>query len=416
MGRATGRVLAYVSPPVTAFPTVELTIYPYECDAFGHLNQAALLGVLERARWEALARGPGMDLFDRNGVWPAARKAVIEYKAGVYPRDVLRVETAVAHRGTTSMTLRHVARRVSDGAVVAEAEMVFVCIDRLGRPAPIPDEIARFLGPRTSGSHQPIRVRAGDAELAVEVRGDGLPVLLVHGFPFDRTMWRHQLAALSRWRRIAPDLRGVGASTAPAAGDGYSISLYADDLVAVLDALGIRASAVCGLSMGGYVVFDLLRRYPDRVSAVLLVDTKPDADSPEAKRARDELATVAEREGPDAVIERLLPRLLARQTQPEVAAQVRDMARRWSAPGLVGALRALRDRPDSTETLRGVKVPTLVLVGSEDQIAPPGVGRVMAALVPGAQFHVVPAAGHLPPLEQPLATTRLLADFLATIV
>ncbi len=259
-------------------------------------------------------------------------------------------------------------------------------------------------------------VAAGDAALAVEVRGEGSPVLFVHGFPFDRTMWRHQLAALARWKRIAPDLRGVGASTAPAAGDGYSISRYADDLVAVLDALGIRASAVCGLSMGGYVVFDLLRRYPDRVSAVLLVDTKPDADSPEAKRARDELATVAEREGPDAVIERLLPRLLAPQTQPEVAAQVRDMARRWSAPGLVGALRALRDRPDSTETLRGVKVPTLVLVGSEDQIAPPGVGRVMAALVPGAQFHVVPAAGHLPPLEQPLATTRLLADFLATIV
>ena len=229
---------------MTAFPTVELTIYPYECDAFGHLNQAALLGVLERARWEALARGPGMDLFDRNGVWPAARKAVIEYKAGVYPRDVLRVETAVAHRGTTSMTLRHVARRVSDGAVVAEAEMVFVCIDRLGRPTPLPDEIARFLGPRTSGSHQPIRVRAGDVELAVDVRGDGLPVLLVHGFPFDRTMWRHQLAALSRWKRIAPDLRGAGASSTPVGPDGYSIARYADDLVAAR--LGDSGALVVG--------------------------------------------------------------------------------------------------------------------------------------------------------------------------
>jgi pimeloyl-ACP methyl ester carboxylesterase len=258
-------------------------------------------------------------------------------------------------------------------------------------------------------------VAAGDAALAVEVRGEGPPVLFVHGFPFDRTMWRHQLAALARWKRIAPDLRGVGASTAPAAADGYSMSLYADDLVAVLDALGIRQAAVCGLSMGGYVVFDLLRRYSERVRAVLLVDTKPDADSPEAKRARDELATVAEREGPDTVIDRLLPRLLARQTQPEVAAQVRDMARRWSVAGLVGALRALRDRPDSTETLRGVKVPTLVLVGSEDQIAPPDVGRVMAALVPGAQFHIVPAAGHLAPLEQPLTTTRLLADFLENV-
>jgi len=403
---------------VTAFPTVELTIYPYECDAFGHLNQAALLGVLERARWEALARGPGMDLFDRNGVWPAARKAVIEYKAGVYPRDVLRVETAVAHRGTTSMTLRHVARRVSDGAVVAEAEMVFVCIDRLGRPAPIPEEIARFLGPRTSGSHQPIRVRAGDAELAVEVRGDGLPVLLVHGFPFDRTMWRHQLAALSRWRRIAPDLRGVGASSTPPAPDGYSLAGYADDLVGVLDGLRIPSVVACGLSMGGYVVFELLRRYPERVRAVILADTKPGADSAEARRGRDELAALAERDGHDAVIDRLLPRLLApatRTTQPEVVAQVRDMARRWSVPGLVGALRASRDRPDSSDVLGRIRVPALVLVGGDDEVSPPAVVEAMAKRIPDAQFHVIPAAGHLAPLEQPLATSRLVADFLGTL-
>src|SRR5207244_1051030 len=86
-----------------------------------------------RPSWEALARGPGMDLFDRNGVWPAARKAVIEYKAGAYPRDVLRIETTVVHRGTTSLTLRHVVRRVADDALIAEAEIVFVCVDRLGR-------------------------------------------------------------------------------------------------------------------------------------------------------------------------------------------------------------------------------------------------------------------------------------------
>src|SRR5256886_1761281 len=213
--RATGRLLAYVCDArglagvhaMTAFPTVELTVYPYDCDAFGHLNQAALLTLLERARWEALARGPGMDLFDRNGVWPAARKAVIEYKAGASPRDVLRIETTVVHRGTTSLTLRHVVRRVADDALIAEAEIVFVCVDRLGRATPLPEEIARLLRPPTSGSHQPIRVTVGAAELGVEVRGDGPPILLVHGFPFDRTMWRHQLAALPRWQRIAPDLR-----------------------------------------------------------------------------------------------------------------------------------------------------------------------------------------------------------------
>lgn len=190
---------------------------------------------------------------------------------------------------------------------------------------------------------------------------------------------------------------------------------YADDLVAVLDALGVRQAVVCGVSMGGYVIFELLRRHPARVKALILADTKPQADSLEAKRGRDELTQVAEREGQDAVIERLLPRLLAPDTlttQPEVAAQVREMAGRWSVPGLVGALRMLRDRPDSTETLRGVRMPTLVLVGSEDEIAPPDTARAMAQLIPDAQYHVVPAAGHLAPLEQPLATSRLLADFL----
>ncbi len=403
---------------MTPFGTIELTVYPYECDAFGHLNQAALLTLLERARWDALARGPGMDLFDRNGVWPAVRKATIEYRAAAFARDVLRVETTLVGRGTTSMTLRHVVRRVSDDAVVADAEMVFVCIDRVGRATPIPDEIARFLGPRASGGHQPIRVPAGDVELAVDVRGEGLPVLFVHGFPFDRTVWRHQLATLSRVRRIAPDFRGVGDSGAPPGADGYSLTRYADDLVAVLEAVGVRQAVLCGLSMGGYVIFELLRRHPERVKALILADTKPEPDSTEAKRGREELTQVAQRDGQDAVIERLLPRLLAaatQATQPEVAGQVREMAHRWSVPGLVGALRTLRDRPDSTDTLRDVRVPTLVLVGSEDQIAPPDTARAMAQLIPGAQCHVVPAAGHLAPLEQPLATSRVVADFLRAI-
>ncbi len=403
---------------MTAFPTVELTVYPNECDAFGHLNQAALLALLERARWEALGRGPGMDLFDRNGVWPAARKAVIEYKAGVYPRDVVRVETSVAHRGTTSVTLRHVVRRVADDVAVAEAEIVFVCVDRLGRATPLPDEIARFLGPRTSTALHTVRVPVADGELAVEVRGEGQPVLFVHGFPFDHTMWRHQLAALSRCKRIAPDLRGVGGSTTSLGADGYSLARYADDLVAVLDACGCDAAAVCGLSLGGYIVFELLRRHPERVRAIILADTRPDADSAEGKRGRRELALVAERDGPEGVIERLLPRLLgpaSRATQPEVVEQVRAMARRWSLPALVGALRVLGDRPDSQETLRAVRVPALVVVGRDDEIAPPAVAEAMAKLVPRAQFHVVPAAGHLAPLEQPLATSRVLSDFLSAL-
>jgi 3-oxoadipate enol-lactonase len=401
---------------MTALPTVELTVYPQDCDAFGHLNHAAVLAVLERARWESLARGPGMDLFHRNGVAPVVRKAVVEYRAAAFPNDVLRVEMAVAHRGTTSWTIRHTANRVADGELVAEADIVFVCLDRTGRPTPLPEEMARLFGPRTSTAHAPRQITVDGAELAVEVRGERGAILFVHGFPFDRTMWRHQLAGLSRWKRIAPDLRGVVESS-PGTGE-YSVGRYADDLVAVLDAVGVGQAVVCGLSMGGYVLFELLRRYPERVRAAVLCDTRPQADSAEARRNRDELAALAMEKGPDAVAERLLPGLLAPATltdHPEVLTQCRDMARRCSVTGMVGALRAMRERPDSTALLGIIRMPTLVVVGAEDRPSPPPVAQAMAQAIPGARCAIIPGAGHVAPLEQPLATSRVLSDFLDAV-
>lgn len=260
-----------------------------------------------------------------------------------------------------------------------------------------------------------VRVAAEGAEIAVEARGPvgGVPVLLIHGFPFDRTMWRHQVAALSRWRCIAPDLRGAGASSAPA--DGYSMARYADDLVTVLDALGVRQAVVCGLSMGGYILFELLRRHPERVRAAIFCGTKAEADSAEAKRGRDELADVAAREGAGAVADRLLPRLLAPASfnaQPDVVAQVREMIVRTPLPGIVGALRAMRDRPDSTAMLPALHLPVLVVAGQADQIAPPRGMRAMARTIAAARFVEIANAGHLAPLEQPVATNAALVDFL----
>ncbi len=398
---------------MTALPTVDLTVYPFECDAFGHLNEASFLALFERARWDALAKGPGMDLFKRNQVWPAVRKATVEYRAGAFPGDVLSIETVLTDRGTTSFTMQHVAKRVLDGALIAEATLVFVCIDRAGRPTPIPDEVARALGGPRGTARDPLRVLAGGADLAVEVRGEGAPILFIHGFPFDRTVWRHQLAGLSRWKRIAPDLRGAGASSVPA--DGYSVARYADDIVQVLDTLELERAAVCGLSLGGYILFELLRRHPERVRAAVFCNTKAAADSAEARRGRDEMAALAQREGAAAVAERLLPQLLAPATfaaQPDVVAHVREMITRTPVPGLVGALRALRDRPDSTATLGTIGVPVLVVAGEDDKIAPVGGMRAMAQAIPRAHFAVIPAAGHLAPLEQPLATSRTVADFL----
>lgn len=401
---------------VSALPTVDLTVYPFECDAFGHLNEASFLALFERARWDALAKGPGMDLFKRNHVWPAVRKATVDYRAAAFPGDLLSVETVLTDRGTTSFTMQHVAKRHADGVLIAEASLVFVCIDRVGRPTPIPEEVSRALGGPRGTARDPLRVATDGAELAVEVRGEGAPVVFIHGFPFDRTMWRHQLAGLSRWKRIALDLRGAGGSSAPA--DGYSVARYADDVVQVLDTLGIDRAVVCGLSLGGYILFDLLRRHAGRIRAAVFCNTKATADSPEAKRGRDEMAALAEREGVGAVAEQLLPQLLAPATvaaQPDVVAHVREMIGRTPLPGLVGALRALRDRPDSTPMLGAVGVPVLAVAGAEDKIAPAEVMRAMAAAIPGAQFAVIPAAGHLAPLEQPLATSRAVADFLDAI-
>ncbi len=263
-----------------------------------------------------------------------------------------------------------------------------------------------------------LHVPVDGADLAVEVQGEGDALLFIHGFPFSSLMWYDQIIALTRWKRIAPDLRGAGRSSAPAPPDGYSMAGYADDLIRVLDALDVGLAVVCGLSMGGYVLLELLRRHPGRVRAAVLCNTKAEPDSADAKRERDRLAELAQREGTPWVAELLVPKLFAaatHATKPEVVLAAHDMMVRTPVPGMVGALGALRDRPDSTPTLRTIRVPTLVIAGHEDQIAPPDGMRRMAAAIRGAQFALISDAGHLTPMEQPLATNRTLAAFLDTL-
>ena len=226
-------------------------------------------------------------------------------------------------------------------------------------------------------------------------------------------MWRHQLDALEGWRRIAPDLRGAGDSDARVG--GYSMSAYAEDLIAVCDALDVPAVLCCGFSMGGYVLFEVLRRWPERVQGLMLCDTRPEADSPEGKRARDDNAALVERQGPAALADRLVPKLLGRTSRegaPGLVDRVRTMIGRQPRSGLIGALGAIRDRPDSTPLLERIAVPTLVLHGSEDEIAAPAIAREMARRIPGARYVEIAAAGHLAPLEQPERVTGALREFL----
>jgi len=396
---------------MTGAPVV-FTVYPGDCDTYGHLNQASFLAYFERARWHMLADGPGMDLFEREGVWPAVRRAVIEYQAPAYPGQSLRFQLAVTRIGRTSFTMRQVARRASDDVLIATAESVFVCIGRDGAAVPIPAAVRSFLVPAlpsADASHR--RVTVHGVELALDDRGSGPALLFVHGFPLNGTLWRHQAGAVPGWRTLIPDLRGTGRSDAPDL--GYSMATYADDLAALLDAVGVDDVVLVALSMGGYVAFEFLRRHRPRVRGLVLVDTRPQADSAEGRRAREAAMADAREGGAALIAEQMLPRLLAKGAPEPLRDAVRAMMASNPVPGIVGALAAMRDRPDSTELLPSLQdLPTLVVVGAEDTITPPATAEGMAKAIPGAKLAVIADAAHLAPLEQPEAFNGHLQMFL----
>ncbi|MBA3521956.1 MAG: alpha/beta fold hydrolase [Gemmatimonadales bacterium] len=358
-----------------------------------------------------------MDVFTRAGAWPAVRKTVIDYHAAAFPGDVLRFQQTLTHVGRTSFTMRQTARRVGDDVLIATAEFVFVCIGRDGRPVPVPREFSEYLNPRQSADPGTQRLTVNGVNLSVDVRGKGPAVLFVHGYPLDRTIWAHQVASLEGFRRIAPDLRGMGQSDAPDL--GYSMGMYAADLAALLDTLEVDQVVLCGLSMGGYVAFEFLRRWPERVRGLVLLDTRAGPDSAEGKRARDAAAAVARERGAEAIAGAMLSQVLAAETTtrlPEMAERVRALMAATPVAGVVGALAAMRDRPDSTPLLPTLTdLPTLVIVGEHDELTPPEQARAMAGAIPRARLVVVPGAAHLPPLERPDETTRMLREFLTTL-
>ncbi|MFQ6044793.1 MAG: alpha/beta fold hydrolase [Gemmatimonadales bacterium] len=402
---------------MNSIPSVEILVLPDDCDVSRNVNQTSFLRMFERARWEALAGGPGVDVFRRHGCAPLIRKASIEHYAPVRPGDVLRFEVNLSHLGRTSFSLHQTARRDADSTLVAEGDFVLVCVDEAGSPVPVPNEIRGFFGTRPSvrpGALQHYLV--GGVATAVDVQGDGPAILFIHGFPLDRTMWRHLIATLTGWRRIAPDLRGFGLSDAPEG--SCSVADYADDLAGLLDVLGVEQAVVCGLSMGGYVAFEMVRRHAQKIAGLVLVSTRAEPDDGQAKRGRDDMIKLVETEGPESIVDRMLPKLLAPSSltaMPQVVEHLRTMIRGNSRQGIVGALEAMRDRSDSTDLLGGINVPTLVVAGLDDQLIPAARSKVLADAIPGAQLTMIPEAGHVPPMEQPIPTSRVVAEFLEAV-
>lgn len=247
--------------------------------------------------------------------------------------------------------------------------------------------------------------------------GAGWPVVLIHAFPLNADMWRPQIERVpDGWRFIAPDLRGFGPRTRAAAHSTPSMDAFANDVVALLDALEIERAVVGGLSMGGYIAFALLRKSPERCGAVVLANTRAQADSAEGLAARQKMSELVRAEGPPAVADQMLPKLLGHTSareRPHLADQVRGMIETASAEGIDAAIQAMMRRPDSTPMLSGISVPALVIAGEEDSIIPLGDAEALDRGISRSRLVVLPAAGHLSNLEAPGDFSLALADFLA---
>ena len=261
-----------------------------------------------------------------------------------------------------------------------------------------------------------MKATINNVQLAYDDHGVGLPVIFLHAFPLNRRMWEGELLALlgeGRYRLVALDWRGFGESEIT---NGISsMELFADDVAGLMDALGIQNAILCGLSMGGYAAFAFLRKYPQRVAGLILADTRPGADTPEAQANRENVAQIAETRGTGAIADLQVPRLLSEYTRrhhPEVEARVRQLIDEATPQGIAAASRGMAQRADSTELLGGITCPTLVIVGEQDALIPPAVTQDYASRIPGAQFAVIPQAGHLSNLEQPEAFLQAIGGFL----
>ena len=241
-------------------------------------------------------------------------------------------------------------------------------------------------------------------------RGNGPAVLLIHAFPLDHTMWEPQIEPLTRhYRVIAPDIRGFGGSLPPYP---WTIEEMCGDLNALLDSLAVTECAVAGVSLGGYIALPFQAQYPDRVSRLALANTRARADNETEKAARNDMIAAIQQHGASILPDRMLPRLLKSNPRTEVVRMVRGMIGQVDPAAAMYAVMAMRDRPDSSTTLRRIHCPVLVVTGQEDAIIRPEESRVMAGSIAGARFVEIPDSGHLSSLENPQEFNRSLLDFL----
>ncbi len=248
-------------------------------------------------------------------------------------------------------------------------------------------------------------------------RGNGRPVVFIHGFPFNCRMWQPQLAALpEQIHAIAYDVRGHGRS---AVGDGlYSLEFFVDDLMALLDHLELEQVVLCGMSMGGYIALRALERYRERFGALVLCDTRSEADNDQARVNRAAAIRALAEEGIAAFADNFVNLVFAPgtfRTNPAAIDLIKEMILATDPRAIGGTLLALAARTDTTPALPQLDLPALVLVGEHDRLTPPDAAQALAGLLPRAQLYVIPRAGHMSNLENPGYFNERLFAFLETV-
>ncbi|TCP57522.1 pimeloyl-ACP methyl ester carboxylesterase [Tamaricihabitans halophyticus] len=259
------------------------------------------------------------------------------------------------------------------------------------------------------------RVQFPENEISYRDTGTGPPLVLVHGHPFDGSMWQPQIDYFSArgWRVIVPDLRGYGGSEV-IPGE-TPLETFAADILRLLDELRLDQVVLGGLSMGGQIVLACYRQFPERLRGLLLADTSARADTAEGKAARIALAERLTRSGIGDYATEVLPKMVCPATitdRPEVANRVLDMMRAAPAEGAAAALRGRAQRPDYLSLLPTIAVPTLVVVGSADEFTPVSEAEVLHREIPEARLVIVPETGHLPNMERPTEFNAALSEFL----
>ncbi len=265
----------------------------------------------------------------------------------------------------------------------------------------------------TTGQH--LKIKVDNLNTCYEDYGKGeTPIIFIHGFPFDKTSWHPQLDYFRNSHRvIAYDIRGFCKSTAEDM--KASIDLFAQDLVGLMDALEIRQATLCGLSMGGYIALNAIQHFPDRFKAIVLCDTQCIADTAEGKEKRYKTIEQIEKHGLQDFADGFVEKIFAPSSlnhRKDIVEKIKNTILGTPVPTVARTLSALAQRIETASILKDIKVPTLILCGSEDTVTPPAQSEFLHTNIPGSVYHKIDDAGHLSNLEQPDEFNRRLKDFL----